>query len=175
MRIEKRGIERSGVRTALPLLWLAFAWVAPAAAQQAPVSPTPLAVLLESREALGLTADQVERLQVLRDSLAGRNEPLVTRMLELRTRWQRERRGTGRAGAVLRLEQNAALLGIREAAQPLNQQIQANNRAAMQEVNRLLTPEQRRRLRELVQERRPPPGVGASSRPSGRAAGRLAG
>jgi hypothetical protein len=162
MSMKIRTTRRRGraVRAALLLTGLAAAPAAPLRAQQ--VAPAPLEILLESREALGLTAEQVEGLRRLRARLSERNEPLVTRMLELRTRWQGEQRAAGRAAGGVELGRSASLQGIREAAQPINQQIQANNRAAMQEVNRLLTGEQRQRLRAIVQARRPP-GRGASA------------
>lgn len=116
-----------------------------------PMPPRPMELLLEHRESLGLTAGQLDRLAAIRQRLAAANEPLVNRMLELRREWQQHRRTARRGGD----GQNAARLDrIRTAAEPLRSRIQRNNRTAMQAVNRLLTREQRRALRAIVDERR---------------------
>lgn len=116
------------------------------------VPPSPLELLQEQRGALNLSADQLSRLDDIRDRLASRNGPLVDRMMTLRTEWQQARRaarnGRGRQ-AEARVER------IRAAAQEARQRIQQNNRTAMQEVNRLLSPAQRKQLRGMIQDRRP--------------------
>jgi len=112
--------------------------------------PRPLEVLLQQKEALGLTSDQLGRLDRIQQDLATQNEPLVTRMMALRTQWQQERR-TARGGSppnVTRVER------IRADAEELRQRIQNNNRTAMQTVNRMLTQVQRKQLRQIVQQRR---------------------
>lgn len=112
--------------------------------------PRPLEVLLQQREALGLTSDQLVRLDRIEQDLATQNEPLVTRMMTLRTQWQQERRAArgGKPPNVTRIEQ------IRADAEELRGRIQSNNRAAMQTVNGMLTPPQRKQLRQIVQQRR---------------------
>ena len=114
----------------------------------APASP--LDLLLERRGALELTSAQVGDLEQIRDRLASTNDPLVQRMMTLRSQWQQARRAArnGRAQAPERLER------IRLQAERIRERIQQNNRDAMQRVNRMLTPPQRRQLRSILQERR---------------------
>lgn len=116
--------------------------------EAAPASP--LDLLIERRGALELTSAQVGDLQHIRERLASTNDPLVQRMMTLRSQWQQARRAArnGREQAPERLER------IRVQAERLRDQIQRNNRDAMQRVNRMLTPPQRRQLRSMVQERR---------------------
>ncbi len=122
---------------------------APELAAQEPFRQSPLELLLEHRDSLGLTADQLARLDEIRQELAARNEPLIDRMLRLRNEWQEARR-SARSGAG-RLER------IRTAAEPIRARIQRHNREAMQAVRRMLTPAQREHLRDIVEERRAPP------------------
>jgi hypothetical protein len=116
--------------------------------EAAPTSP--LDLLLERRDALELTSAQVGDLEQIRGRLASTNDPLVQRMMTLRSQWQQARRAArnGRAQAPERLER------IRLQAERTRDRIQQNNRDAMQRVNRMLTAPQRRQLRSLVQERR---------------------
>lgn len=123
----------------------------------------PLDLLLERRGALELTSAQVGDLEQIRDRLASTNDPLVQQMMTLRSQWQQARRAArnGRAQAPERTER------IRLQAERLRDQIQRNNRDAMQRVNRMLTPPQRRQLRSIVQERRQQnPGRRAGSGPN---------
>ncbi|HEX5107724.1 MAG TPA: Spy/CpxP family protein refolding chaperone [Vicinamibacterales bacterium] len=118
----------------------------------------PLEVLRQQQSALGLTPDQLGQLDRIQAGLATDNDPLVSEMMRLRTEWQRERRAArnGRPPDVSRIER------IRSAAQDVRGRIQANNRTAMQKVNRLLTPAQRKQLRGIVEKRRQQnPGRGA--------------
>jgi Spy/CpxP family protein refolding chaperone len=110
----------------------------------------PLEVLRQQQSALGLTADQLGQLDRIQAGLTTENEPLVSQMMRLRTEWQRERRAArnGRPPDVSRVER------IRSAARDVRGRIQANNRTAMQKVNRLLTPAQRKQLRGIVEKRR---------------------
>jgi hypothetical protein len=165
MKVIALGVLLVGVWGALP---------EPTRAQQ--VSPTPLELLMENRQALLLTEAQLTRLETIRASLTQRNEPLVARIVELRAQWQREQRAAraeGRQQGRRALRQAPPLLGgqvqptprmedIRTSAQAVLEQIQENNRAAMQEVQQVLTRPQRARLRELLQARRPLPGRGAA-------------
>jgi DNA anti-recombination protein RmuC len=115
-----------------------------------PLPPSPIEQLLEQRAALNLSSDQLSRLDEIKQQLASKNEPLVNQMMQLRQQWQQARRGArnGRAGADERVEQ------IRRDAQDARAKIQQNNRAAMQDVNRLLRPAQRKQLRGIIQDRR---------------------
>jgi hypothetical protein len=112
---------------------------------------SPLELLIERQSALALSADQLGRLEEIKSRLAAANEPLVARIMSLRNQWQRERRAAGRAG---RAVDDQRIERIRTTAARVRTRIQNNNRTAMRSVNQLLTPEQRQRLREFVQERR---------------------
>jgi Spy/CpxP family protein refolding chaperone len=112
---------------------------------------SPLELLLDQREALDLTEAQRAQLDRIRGRLASRNDPLIQQMLTLREQWQQERRA-GRGDGRPRVQQR--LQRIRSHAEQIRERIGRNNRAAMQSVNRLLTPPQRAQLRALIQERR---------------------
>jgi Spy/CpxP family protein refolding chaperone len=120
-----------------------------------PVAPRPLELLMEHGDQLELTEPQIERLNRVRARLARANEPLVRRMLNLRRQWQQQR--------LLSAPDSARLARIRAAAEPVHARIQANNRTAMQAVNRVLTRQQRQRLRAIVEERRQQDDPGSSS------------
>jgi hypothetical protein len=115
-----------------------------------PLPPSPIEQLLEQRAALNLSSDQLSRLDEIKQQLASKNEPLVNQMMQLRQQWQQARRAArnGRAGAPARVDR------IRAEAQDARAKIQQNNRAAMQDVNRLLRPAQRKQLRGIIQDRR---------------------
>jgi hypothetical protein len=125
------------------------AWAQDAAGDD-PLTPSPIEQLLEKRAALNLSSDQLSRLDEVKQRLAARNDPLVNQMMTLRQQWQQARRAArnGRAQAADRVER------IRAEAQDTRAKIQQNNKAAMQEVNRLLRPAQRKQLRGIIQERR---------------------
>jgi DNA anti-recombination protein RmuC len=123
---------------------------------------SPLQLLLEHRGSLALTSEQVGDLERIQEQLASTNDPLVQRMMNLRSQWQQERRAArnGRAKAQEKAQEKtqeqapARLERIRLQAERIRGRIQQNNRDAMQRVNRMLTPPQRRQLRTIVQERR---------------------
>lgn len=117
---------------------------------EAPPS-SPLEILLERRDSLGLSPDQLTRLDRIRERLATANEPLIARMMTLRSQWQQQRRVAARNRGELN-EQRTERIRIQAAR--VRTRIQANNRAAMQSVNQLLTAGQRKQLRSFVQERR---------------------
>lgn len=134
---------------------LVLAVLVPAAAWPQAVPDTaqsqrsPLELLLEHREALELTPEQLGQLDLIRDRLRRQNDPLVGRMLRLRAQWQRERMAARGGGAA---QESPQLRRLRAQAQPVHERIQQNNRAAMQAVSRILTPEQRQRLRRIVEQ-----------------------
>lgn len=111
----------------------------------------PLEILLQQRNALGLTPEQLGRIEGIRSDLAATNEPFVQRMMTLRTQWQQARRATRQADTA---EAAARLERLRTAANQVRARIQQNNRTAMLSVNRVLTRDQRIRLRDVVNERR---------------------
>ena len=124
------------------------------------IPASPLQLLLERRDALELTPEQVSDLERIREQLASTNDPLVQRMMNLRSQWQQERRavrnGRAQAQAQDKVQDKAParLQRIRVQAERVRARIQQNNREAMQRVNRMLTPPQRKQLRTIVQERR---------------------
>ena len=113
---------------------------------------SPLELLLEHRAALALTTDQIGQLDQIREQLASTNEPLVAQMMSLRSQWQQERRTAKKRGGGA--DQQARIERIRADAEQLRSRIQENNRSAMQNVNRLLKPAQRKQLRGIVQDRK---------------------
>ena len=130
-----------------------------------PFSPganSPVQMLLDHRDEMGLTARQVARLEVIQGRVEERNRPLVQRFLEMRRRWERQRPADWQTltPARRRQIQERFQSGIREESRALREQVQANHRAAMLEVRALLTIAQRQRLRTLLQSR---PGGATSS------------
>jgi Spy/CpxP family protein refolding chaperone len=159
------------------LTGLVLALPAPARAQDpagahgpGPMREGPLEWLLAAHAELELTEEQTARLQEVRLRLHTRNEPLIRRLMVLRTEWQRERMLQRRSGAA---RESPRLQQIRTRSDGLYLQIQRHNRAAMGEVNRVLTPPQRQRVRELLEERRGRggPGGGPMRRPGAESGG----
>lgn len=153
-----RGTPRAPFRLGVLVVAALVTLVLPCAAGAQSPAPdegflpgSPLSLLIERREALQLTSDQLVQLKAIQEQVAVTNEPLVGRMMNLRARWQQERRTARRGGNP---PNEARIERLRDAAQRTRTQIQRNNRMAMQEVNRLLTPTQRARVRGIVEERR---------------------
>lgn len=113
---------------------------------------SPLDLLIENERPLALSPQQRGELDLIRDQLATTNEPLITRLMTLRSQWQRERRAARRGG---QRPDAASIARIRADAALARTRIQENNRGAMRAVNRLLSPAQRKRLRSIVSARRP--------------------
>ena len=127
----------------------------------------PLGRLLEHREELALTAEQVTRLEALAAELRTRNEALRAEMQANRpqrpelTAEQREamrqRRQGGAAGAErpqLTEAQREAMRARREAMRPQMEQLAASQRQAMEQVRSILSDEQEAKLKELRPEGR---------------------
>jgi hypothetical protein len=121
----------------------------------------PLDLLTEHWDALDLTPAQQLRLERIRKRLARENDPLIARMVALRSEWQAERLAAQRAGGA---RETPRLVRIRAAAEPLHAEIQRNTRTAMQAVHQMLLPRQRMLLRELMQEVRRPDDQPAGAR-----------
>lgn len=120
-----------------------------AAANAAPAGPLPRPVaapaifgLFGERQALGLTSDQVNRLEAIALELRQRNDSLETAIRD-----EQERRGRIRSVG----DRQRA---IRDALPTLGQ-IWSNNRRASDQVREVLTPEQRERVCALERERMP--------------------
>jgi len=117
----------------------------------------PIELLLVQRDSLALTAAQVKQLEQLDAELQQQNAPLVQSMLELRHQVQSL---IGMHPRDMTPAQRQQFAQQAERARPIMQQLQDNNRRAMERVSELLTPEQKRRLRLRLQEGRlPDPGM----------------
>jgi hypothetical protein len=112
-------------------------------------------MLLDRREQMGLTAEQVARLEAIQARVEERNRTPVQRFLEIRRRWQEERPANWRSlpPARRREIQERFQGAIREESRGLGEQVQRNNREAMLEVRAVLTEAQRERLRRLLNNR----------------------
>ncbi|HEX7120661.1 MAG TPA: Spy/CpxP family protein refolding chaperone [Longimicrobiales bacterium] len=121
----------------------------------------PISRLLAERESLGLTADQVARLEAIRSRLEAENRPHRERLREARAEFRAERRErldalTPAQRDSLRERRAARRAEVRErmeALRPTLRQLRENRRAALAEARAVLTDEQRERLRELRAER----------------------
>jgi hypothetical protein len=95
----------------------------------------PLARMMERQAELGLTAEQVARLESIQSRLQQQNAPLVAQVREARMGAERGERGARQ---------------VPEEIRPAMQQLRQNNRAAMEEVRAVLSDEQRAKLRETM-------------------------
>jgi hypothetical protein len=122
----------------------------------------PLARVLERRSELGLTAEQVGRLETISARLQQQNEPLMAQM--------RAHRETLRG-------QRAQARGQRqmpEQLRPVMQQMRENNQAAMQEVRSVLSDEQQTKLRDGMRGQRGERAPGAARGAAGQGGAPLA-
>ena len=120
---------------------------------QVTASTTVPRYLADHRGALRLTPKQVDRVREVAGWLDSANAPL-------RAQWQQV---TG--GRPLRAIQPAQRRTLAPQLQPITQQIRANNEAALDSVDAILTPAQQQQLQTVLQEyrrrmqaRRTPPG-----------------
>jgi Spy/CpxP family protein refolding chaperone len=125
-------------RIALAALFLALPVAAQAQNAQGPRGQgqgrmmSPVAVLLEHKAELGLSAEQVTKIEKISSALQEKNAPIMEKMRQAR-------------------ESNAD----RSQMQPLMEQVRTNNEAARKEVMALLSPEQQKKAQELAAQRRP--------------------
>jgi hypothetical protein len=112
----------------------------------------PLELLLGIGRELRLTPEQVAGMRAIQTRLETANRPHVERLVEIQREIRSEyvpvsssRRGPGRS-----MPSEAQM----ELARVPMERIQANNLAAMEEVNALLTDDQKRTAAELLQIRR---------------------
>lgn len=155
-----------------------------------------LTMLLQRQQDIGLTAEQVARLESIEQRLRDRNAPLLLQLREsgawkhgpgaaregrgargemtpeqrqqMRERFEnmtpeereamrkqlRERRQGAPSPGAARGQAPRAQREIPAELRPVVQQLQQNTRTALAEAREVLTPEQRTRVRELLQERR---------------------
>ena len=104
---------------------------------------TPAEMVLQHREELGLTADQVRQLEAIQKRVAAENGP----------RWERLKAAFGdQAPADMTVEERQALRQKMQELQPVREEIRATNRKAGAEIHELLTDEQEATLRPLMHQ-----------------------
>jgi hypothetical protein len=106
----------------------------------------PAEVVLEHREVLELTADQVREIEAIRDRVEAENEPRIQALMDA-------------FGDVvpneLTIEERYELRETMRELQPVREGIRATNRAAGKEIHGLLSDEQERRLMVIMHADRP--------------------
>lgn len=140
---------------------------------------SPIQGILQQRQELGLSAQQVSRLQAIQRDLQARNEPLHQQLMALMPEDLRaaahadgppppqgERRQPPQGGQAqgghpghgehgghpqLTAEQRQRMEQIHEQARPLMEQVHQNVEAAMEQVHAVLTPEQQQRARAAME------------------------
>lgn len=141
------------------LLLLVFALAVPAAALAQKGPPErgdgrehrgPVEMLLRDRAELGLSEDQVQRLQVVKRQMEEKNRPMVTELLRIRREVDFPQRT--RPEEMTPAQREAFQRHI-EQARPLLDQIHRNNREAMKSVGDILTAEQKAKIRVKIEER----------------------
>jgi hypothetical protein len=108
----------------------------------------PIQELLEIRSRIGLTADQVTRLNEIDAAMQQQNEAPVAQLVQVR----RSIRALGRRRDFTP-EQRAQYEALIDQARPLMKQIRANNHAAMRQVGEVLTQDQRSVLADILRDR----------------------
>lgn len=106
--------------------------------------------LLAHRADLGLTADQITRLEQIRDAHSAREKPYIEKMQAMRAERQKAQEGQPRPERGARRERTKASPEVQAAMDSLR----ASREAARTEASAVLTAEQREKARELMQERR---------------------
>lgn len=107
--------------------------------------PGPVGTLLDMRSELGLSADQIARLEAIDQRMDELNQPFVTRMSEIR----RKIRALG-PRSNMTPEQREQFESHLEDARSVMRQIERNNRSAMHEVGRVLTKLQKEQVGRLL-------------------------
>jgi hypothetical protein len=115
---------------------------AQASASQVTASTTVPRYLADHARALQLNAKQLDRVRKVAERLDSANAPL-------HTQWQQV---TG--GRPLRGMGPAQRRSLAPQLQPITQQLRANNEAALDSVDAILTPAQQQRLQTVLQEYR---------------------
>lgn len=143
---------------------------------------SPIQRILQQRQQLGLTAEQVSRLEAIDRDLQARVAPLHQQLQALMPedlkaaahgpsaqgeRRQRpegaQRQGGHRQGGdhpQLTAEQRQRMEQLHEQARPLMEQVHQHVQAAMEQVHTVLTPEQQQRARQGMQRHGGPQGHG---------------
>ena len=111
----------------------------------------PIELLLAQRDSLALTRAQVAQLEQIDAELRRQNAAHVRSMLELR---REVRPLIGMHPRDMTAAQRAQFQKQAQRARPIMQQVHENNRRAMERVSELLNTEQKRRVREWLQDSR---------------------
>jgi hypothetical protein len=106
--------------------------------------------LFEHRVELGLSTDQLFRLQEITDQAEQQNRPIQQQMMTVWREWK------SRKGEPAMVDADREALHQRTVAEVrrLQEQIQRNEHAAMGEVGKVLTPEQKTMVRQMVDRSR---------------------
>jgi len=107
----------------------------------------PVAMMLRRADALGLTADQVERIEAIGARLAAQNDPLQQ---QIRSIMGEMRPGGRDRSAPPSAAEREAMRTRMEQARPLMEQVRTNAAAAREEALAVLSEEQRARLRDVA-------------------------
>ena len=130
-----------------------------------------IGLLLEQREELALTADQVTRLESIQAELSRTNAPLLAQLGDVAGPRPGGRGGAGRTGPLNERPDSAQMESMRERRaelEPVMRELRENTQVAMQEALAVLTPEQREEVRSLIEPRRAGPGLrGGPGGPAG--------
>ncbi len=172
MKIRSFALALTLAAAPLPLLAQTTTPAAPAQRGEAraarALQRSPVARLIEQRQRLGLSDEQVARLRTVEQQLQARNAPLVERM---RTTLQGAAPQGRTRGTPLTEEQRQELRRTRESLRPVREQMRENGRAAREEIRAILTEEQRGRLQEMRREMRREGRAGREGRQGRRARG----
>ncbi|HUH14041.1 MAG TPA: hypothetical protein VMK65_13080 [Longimicrobiales bacterium] len=111
----------------------------------------PIERLLETRERLALTEEQVTRLSAIAARVDQETEAEVAQLRELRAKMPA--RGQGQPT----MEERQRFRSMMEAARPAMERVREKHGAALDEARELLTAEQQATMRELMREQRQRP------------------
>ena len=121
----------------------------------------PFQRLIAARQELQLTDAQVTRLQEIGRRLEERNAPLRAQLTAQRQQYAAQRRAQverlspeARRDTLTRLRQQGRRREVPEAMRVPMNQMRENTRAAMQEAQSVLTPQQKDRARQLMEQHR---------------------
>jgi Spy/CpxP family protein refolding chaperone len=140
-----------------------------------PVAANPAARVLEHRDALGLSLDQVRQLQQLQAQIETRNQPLVDQVRAARPPVDRDRirqraaQMTPGQREQMRAQMEARREQMQHATPEQREQMRAQMRAQMEarrEQMQHATPEQREQMRQEMQARRGSGGAAAMRQPT---------
>jgi len=109
---------------------------------------SPIDMLLNVGAEIGLTPDQIARLERIDTRVDAMNGPLVSRLGEIRKR----SRALGPRNEHT-VDQRAQYEALMTEARPILREISRNNRTAMEQVGEVLTDDQRARVADMIRER----------------------